>query len=414
MSGESNPDWATAGSPGRNPALTLPPKRLLAMDGGGVYGGFSIGVLGQLERVLRERIGKPDLVLADYFDFIGGTSIGSVIGSALSIGMSVQELQEFATENIHEFFRPILAWRRFWHKYSGHGMAACLRKVFGDIELGAPEIRTLLMIVLRNAVTDSPWIVTNNPCARYNDPVRGDCNLRIPLWQLLRGSAAAPTFFPCETIRLNEREFHFVDGAGTIANNPSFQLFLQATLPEYGLAWPTGTDKLLLVSIGTGLKPTKDTARANMLSNAIAQIHCLLAGASVEQDLLCRLFGECRTGDPIDREVGDLINSRTSRPKQFSYCRYNIEFSPAGLALAECPPRLRRGVVAIDDVTAFGDLLKLGEMIGKARIQPCHFDGFIEVGQDSHPVYPAAAAIEDGGNLPAMLRHSSGDSAPGD
>lgn len=390
MSIESNFKSSGTGRP-YSPVADARPftkRRLLALDGGGVYGGFTIGVLGHLEKVLRERTGKPQLVLADYFDFIGGTSIGSVIGAALSIGMSVQELREFATANIHEFFRPIRTWRRFWHKYSADGIAACLRRVFGDIELGAPELRTLLMIVLRNAVTDSPWIVTNNPHAMYNDPARVDSNLRIPLWQLLRGSAAAPTFFPCQTIRLKEHEFHFVDGAGTIANNPSFQLFLQATLPNYGLAWPTGPDRILLVSVGTGHKPTQDTARANLLSNAVAQIECMLAGASVEQDLLCRLFGECRAGDPIDRELGDLINAPTGWPRQFAYCRYNLEFSPAGLAIPGCPPRLRRGKPAIDDVSAFRDLLTLGEAVGELRVQPGHFDGFIESVREPLRVHP--------------------------
>ena len=34
-------------------------------------------------------------------------------------------------------------------------------------------------------------------------------------------------------------------------NNPSFQVFLMATLEPYSLEWETGQDKWLIVSLGT-------------------------------------------------------------------------------------------------------------------------------------------------------------------
>ena len=43
-------------------------------------------------------------------------------------------------------------------------------------------------------------------------------------------------------------------------NNPAFQLFLMATLGAYRLGWPTGEDKMLLVSVGTGTAAKADDA----------------------------------------------------------------------------------------------------------------------------------------------------------
>ena len=77
------------------------------------------------------------------------------------------------------------------------------------------------MIVLRKATTDSPWPLTNNPPAKYNDATRPGCNLKLPLWQLVRGSTAAPTYFPPEVIHI-DRDFIFVDGGVTMYNNPAF------------------------------------------------------------------------------------------------------------------------------------------------------------------------------------------------
>ena len=52
------------------------PKRILALDGGGTRGIVSLCFLEKMEETLRRRLGKPKLFLSDYFDLIGGTSVG--------------------------------------------------------------------------------------------------------------------------------------------------------------------------------------------------------------------------------------------------------------------------------------------------------------------------------------------------
>ena len=60
------------------------------------------------------------------------------------------------------------------------------------------------MVVLRNATTDSPWPLSNNPAALFNDrrlgPNQNGSNLDLPLWQIVRASTAAPTYFPPEVV----------------------------------------------------------------------------------------------------------------------------------------------------------------------------------------------------------------------
>ena len=70
-------------------------KKLLALDGGGIRGMIALRVLARIESILRQQSGNPDLVLSDYFDYVGGTSTGAIIAAALAIGMSVAELEEF-------------------------------------------------------------------------------------------------------------------------------------------------------------------------------------------------------------------------------------------------------------------------------------------------------------------------------
>jgi uncharacterized protein len=91
---------------------------------------------------------------------------------------------------------------------------------------------------MRNATTDSPWPISNNPFAKYNDLAHPVCNLHFPLWQLVRASTAAPTYFPPEVITCGGKPFIFVDGGVTMYNNPAFQMFLMATVDQYWIKAP--------------------------------------------------------------------------------------------------------------------------------------------------------------------------------
>ena len=54
------------------------PKKILALDGGGIRGMVSVEILAKLEDILRERSASgKNFVLADYFDFFAGTSTES-------------------------------------------------------------------------------------------------------------------------------------------------------------------------------------------------------------------------------------------------------------------------------------------------------------------------------------------------
>src|SRR4029077_2631497 len=92
--------------------------------------------------------------------------------------------------------------------------------------------------------------------AIYNNPQRLDCNLKIPLWQIVRASTAAPIYFPPEILQGDKNDPKktsvFVDGGVTPHNNPAFLLYRMATEPAYRLNWQPGERNLFLLSVGTG------------------------------------------------------------------------------------------------------------------------------------------------------------------
>ena len=197
-----------------------------------------------------------------------------------------------------------------------------LRDVIGeDTTLGSEKLRALLMVVLRNATTDSPWPPSNNPAAKYNSAALPECNLKLPLWQLVRASTAAPVYFPPEVVHVG-RDFIFVDGGVTMYNNPAFQLFLMATSEPYNLLWPTGEEKMLLISVGTGASANANNnlspEEMNLIYNATTIPSALMAAALHEQDLLCRIFGKCLCGDLLDLEIGTVIGQGIPNVPKYS------------------------------------------------------------------------------------------------
>jgi patatin-like phospholipase/acyl hydrolase len=359
--------------------------RLLALDGGGIRGLITIEVLARIEAVLRRDHGD-DFVLADAFDYVAGTSTGAVIATCVAIGMPVSQIRDFYLDSGRDMFDKASLLRRFRSKFEDQKLEAKLKSVLGaDTTLGSDRLRTLLLIVMRNATTDSPWPISNNPRAMYNLRSRAAegkaCNLDLPLWQLVRASTAAPTYFPPEVIDAGGPEpFVMVDGAVTTYNNPAFLLFLMATLAPYRLCWEPGADRMLLVSVGTGTSPRANQnlhpQEMNLVYNATSIPSALMLAALNQQDMLCRAFGDCRYGALLDREVGALTGATGPLdPKLFTYLRYNAELTSEWLdenGLGHIPPRV---VQPLDSTDHLDELTAVGRAVAE-QVQAEHFDGF--------------------------------------
>ncbi|MER8777018.1 patatin-like phospholipase family protein [Mesorhizobium sp. M0977] len=369
-------------------------KKLLAIDGGGIRGILALEILQRIEDLLRPVVGGESFRLAQYFDYIAGTSTGGIIAAGLSMGMSVREILDFYETCGAQMFVRANILERLRYKFESEPLAVKLKEVFGsDTTFGSAKLQSLLLLVMRNATTDSPWPLSNNPYGKYNDSARPDDNSNFPLWQLVRASTAAPTYFPPEVIVLSggtnetNRQFVFVDGGVTMYNNPAFQMFLMATVGSYwarkpAARWRTGADQMLIVSVGTGTSPDVrsglDPDDMNLLFNATTIPSALMFAASTEQDLLCRVFGECRAGASIDREIGDLIGNvgpLENGSKLFTYVRYNAELTGAGLAalgLTHVRPETVQKMDAIDGVAELHEVGK--KAAGKVSRE--HFAGF--------------------------------------
>lgn len=359
-----------------------PRARLLSLDGGGIRGLFALQYAKRIEKLLREKTGNPEMVLADYFHYVGGTSTGAIIAAFISWGLPVNEIERLYRLNAAAMFQKSGLLKRFTsHRFVAEGLSAFLRGFFVEDDgspatFGTDKLKTLLLIVTRNASTGSAWPLSNNPYAKYNNRESPGNNLQIPLWQLVRASTAAPTFFPPEILEVkgetgNPLIFAFEDGGVTPFNCPAYLLSLMATLPEYCLNWRTGRENMSVVSIGTG--GTKFGRGDRLFVDVLAQAKnlpgSLIGSFQQYQDLLCRVNGECRQGPPVDGEVGDLV--RPNADGKFLYARYDKVFSGEDLLAAE---KVTRKGFTLDNLELIDFLIECGTAHAEETVKLSHFD----------------------------------------
>src|SRR5215469_3553018 len=383
------------------------PHRMLALDGGGIRGLITLGILSQIEELIHQKTGQK---LCEYFDYIAGTSTGAIIAAGLSLGKTTAELVDFYKSCGEEMFEPSRLVQRLKSLYTADPLRAKLKDVFGEITtLAAPQsagdqgLKCLLLVITKNVTTDSPWPISSNPDAKYNDPTKANNNLQIPLWQLVRASTAAPVYFPPEILQWNPDDpsetFVFADGGVTPYNNPAFLLYRMATEPAYRLNWNMGEKNLLLISVGTGAAESKGATAAapnkNIVSTVAGLPGALMYGMLIDQDINCRTVGRCTYGAPLDSEVLDLVPRQVREGmttaeqyqapmislskdlgRRFLYARYNADLSETGLRDLGFRDVESSNIQKMDAVENIPTLFKIGKAAGSA-VQAAHFGSFL-------------------------------------
>lgn len=309
------------------------PKRILSLDGGGVRGAITLEFLQQIEDQLSERAGRR-VLLHEHFDLIGGTSTGAIIAGGLAIGMSASEVRD-----LYDRLAPNVFRRSRWRilglqaKFTFKELQKELGQVFGDMTFDSDRLKTGFCVVAKRMDTGSPWIITNNPRARYwDDPADGTYigNRNYPVAKLIRASTAAPHYFDPEPLDVlsNGEQGLFVDGGVSPYNNPSLPLFLQTTLPQYGLNWALGPDRLTIVSIGTGgyrqLLPAREAAAMTAAGLALKALTGLMFDTESQTIGLMQALGATPTPWQINTEAGDMQGMRLPGGPLFRYVRYDM------------------------------------------------------------------------------------------
>jgi uncharacterized protein len=376
------------------------PKRILALDGGGLRGVLTLGMLREIETQLRERFGgDPGFRLAHYFDLIAGTSTGAIIAAALALGMSVDEVHgHYMALGRKVFKRSLLRFGALRAKYDANDVARALKGVLGDRPLSSPDLLTGLLVMCKRLDTGSPWPLTNNPKARYfgqRPDSRVVPNGEFPLWRVVRASTAAPHFFDPESMVISKADRErglaavhgeFVDGGVSPFNNPALQAVMAATMEGFNFGWATGAEQLLVVSVGTG-KANPAIGTSDGLK-ATAGIHAVRALASLMEDCgdlvesTMQWLSASPTARTIDREIRRAAPPLGGTPT-LAYLRYNVLFEvdwcAEHLGVDKTAKELA-ALEAMDKPDNIDALDQLGRLAGQRLVHTGHFPTAFDAG----------------------------------
>lgn len=363
------------------------PKRILALDGGGLRGILTVGALARLEALLRDRHGgDPDFRLSHYFDLIAGTSTGAIIAAALALGWTVEQVrQQYFSLGQKVFEKSLLRRGLLRAKYDHEALAKALKRLYGaKTTLGGGELQTGLLVVTKRLDSGSPWPIGNNPMGMYFAGRDGGTvgNGDYPLWQVVRASTAAPSFFDPEEITIARKagqkpaSGQFVDGGVSPFNNPSLQALMYATVDGYRVGWPLGADRVLLVALGTGAADPAVERSAVAAKHAVAALASLMNDCAVQQETLLQWLSASPTARVFDREIGDLSGNLAGPEPLLSYLRYNVTLNAEGLdgLLPQMPSARALASLSAMDAPDNMDLLHaIGVALGKRDLDPEHF-----------------------------------------
>lgn len=410
-------------------------KRMLALDGGGTRGIITIAFLRQMEAVLQKKLGRgDDFVLADYFDLIGGTSVGSILATLLALGWRMERIEDTFVGWAPEIFRSRWVRNPDAPRFNASALSAKIRSVVDKEQLRSEQLKTGLCIVCKRADTGSVWPLINNPAARYWEG-SGDVigNGEYLLHDLIRASTAAPTYFhpvKFEVFRspgANQKRFEgrFIDGAVSPHNSPAMLMFMMASLRGYNLgggdvragtarAWKLGMDDLLLISVGTGAYPTPvKESWFNVKEATDALLGVIGDGQKLGLTWL-QALGKTGFNWHLDSEMGDLALDQLGPVKLLSFQRYDMPLDkdwllgkrPSGIAPG---PHLRaalktaglsdadtleRKLKSLQELIApmrMAELLTLARAAAEEQVQADHFPDVFGVEGGSRESAPAPA-----------------------
>jgi hypothetical protein len=396
------------------------PKRILSLDGGGVRGALTVAFLERMETLLSEHYGR-DIRLGDHFDLIGGTSTGAIMAGALALGYRTEQVKDFYLR-----LAPFAFKRRSWSipvlqpKFDARGLRKQIEDVVGNRPLSSPDLITGFCIVTKRMDTGSPWIISNNPRAPYwEDGQDYIGNKSYPLVNLVRASTAAPHFFDPEllpisinqkvlpddiakplTVPLPARVFQatmrklglskpvkidpntyglFVDGGVTPHNNPALALFNMATLSPFNIKWPTGPDRLTVISLGTGTyRPRLSYESLGFARFTKLALHALISLMTDAENLVLsqmQWMGECPSPWPINSEIGTLAGDAPPGGKMFRFLRYDVRLEKDWLAREldyEASPDLIERLRGMDDPTLVHRLHEIGALAAAKQVKIEH------------------------------------------
>jgi hypothetical protein len=223
----------------------------LSLQGGGCLGYGQTLILTEAE----SRWGAPAYSI---FDIVGGTSVGSIVGAAVSTGMPAKLISQFFTQQAPLIFKCNI-WNKIsqaWGpKYNDKGLESGLQVLLGDKTMA--DCKTRFIATSYDFVSDRPiYFKSFEQSGETDDFIVVGPDSDIKLWQICRASSAAQTYFPAYLYN----DMQLLDGGNCGDNNPDMLIFSE-------MVKLSSVDDMKVLSLGCG-NSVWNKSKTNMTSPA--------------------------------------------------------------------------------------------------------------------------------------------------
>jgi patatin-like phospholipase/acyl hydrolase len=212
------------------------PCRILSLDGGGAKGFYTLGVLREIE-------GMVKCPLHEKFDLIFGTSTGAIIAALLSLGKSVKEISDLYEQHV-----PTVMEKKGRRKKS-LALAKLGDGVFGEDKFD--KMKTGVGIVATRWVIERPMIFKTSIEQAHGRMGTFSPGFGVKISDAVQASCSAYPFFERKTVKTDKGDLvELIDG-GYCANNPTLYAIADAIM-----ALKLSPEHIRVLSVGVGAYPS--------------------------------------------------------------------------------------------------------------------------------------------------------------
>jgi uncharacterized protein len=181
--------------------------RVLALDGGGSKGAYSLGALFEVEKLLG---GEP---LSDHFDMIYGTSTGAIIGAFLGLGYKIEDIFSEYKLVIPRAFSPNNS------KARSKALIEEAARIFENKKFD--QFKIPVGFVSTNVDQENARIFKSKKEQSFSGKASFIAGFGATIADAVIASGAAVPYLESHSFRIPDHgTVHLIDG-GFVANNPS-------------------------------------------------------------------------------------------------------------------------------------------------------------------------------------------------
>ena len=247
-------------SPAPASSLTTAPAkdglcRILSLDGGGAKGFYTLGVLREIEALIRCPLHKR-------FDLVFGTSTGAIIAALIALGYEVEQIHQLYKKHV-----PTVTQARDATAKS-RALATLGTTVFGDKKFDA--VKTGVGIVATRWTTEKPMIFKGDVAQAHGRAGTFAPGFGCTISDAVQASCCAYPFFNRKIITtdLGDR-VELIDG-GYCANNPTLYAIADAVIPL-----KVERADIRVVSVGVGVYPEPKPSLVMRLAKKFVSVQLL-------------------------------------------------------------------------------------------------------------------------------------------